>query len=244
MRTAVISDIHANLTALEAVIADLRLVSPDRVIHGGDLVGSGARPAAVIDRVRELEWPGVQGNTDEMLWNHGRVTEYFESAPLRQQYREVVRRTIVATVEAIGSERLDWLRTLPAQWSDEGHDLAVIHASPGDPWHGPFAAAGNEELARLYGPLGTRRVVYGHIHQPYVRHLPSFTLANSGSVSLSYDGDPRAAYVLVDEGQVTIRRVEYDIEREIRALNEASCPDALWLAEILRSGRPLPAPAS
>jgi predicted phosphodiesterase len=239
MRTAVISDVHANLTALEAVIADLRNVSPDRVIHGGDLVGSGARPAAVIDRVRELRWPGVYGNTDEMMWNDGRVTDYFESAPARQPYREFVRRTIVATLEAIGPERLDWLRTLPVQWSDD--DLAVIHASPGDAWHAPPAAAGDEELARTYGSLA-HQVVYGHIHQPYVRPLPSFTLANSGSVSLSYDGDPRAAYALIDDGLVTIRRVEYDIEREIRALNEARCPDAQWLADTLRNARPQPVP--
>ena len=242
MRTAVISDVHANLTALEAVIADLREVSPDRIIHGGDLVGSGARPAAVIDRVRELQWPGVLGNTDEMLWNDGRVAEYFEAAPQRRPYREVVRRTIAATREAIGAERLEWLRALPMQWSDDG--LTVVHASPGDAWHAPLAAAGDEDLVRIYGPLATRRVVYGHIHQPYLRSLPSFTVANSGSVSLSYDGDPRAAYAVIDGEQVSIRRVEYDIEREIRALHEARCPDALWLAEMLRSGRPQPAPTS
>src|SRR5688572_7867450 len=241
MRIAVLSDIHANLTALEAVIADLRLMNPDCVVHGGDLVGSGARPAAVIDRVRELQWPGVQGNTDEMLWDARRVADYFESAPLRQPYREVVRRTIVATVDAIGPERLDWLRTLPAQWS--AHDLTVIHASPGDAWHAPSAAASDEELTRIYGPLRTRRVVYGHIHQPYVRAMPSFTLANSGSVSLSYDGDPRASYALIDDGRVVIRRVEYDVEREIRALNDARYPDAPWLAETLRTARPQPAPA-
>jgi predicted phosphodiesterase len=68
MRIAIVSDIHGNLTALEAVVADLRVASPDLVLHGGDLAASGARPALVIDRVRELGWPGVCGNTDEMLW--------------------------------------------------------------------------------------------------------------------------------------------------------------------------------
>ena len=64
MRLAIISDIHGNLTALEAVIADLKTASPDLVVHGGDLVVGGPRPAEVIDRIRELRWAGVVGNTD------------------------------------------------------------------------------------------------------------------------------------------------------------------------------------
>jgi len=105
-----------------------------------------------------------------------------------------------------------------------------------------MATATDEELVNTYGSLGTRRVIYGHIHCPYVRRLPSFTLANSGSVSLPYDEDPRAAYIVVDDDHATIRRVEYDIEREVTMLFQMKCPDAAWLAEILRQGRPLPAP--
>ena len=68
MRFAVVTDIHGNLTALEAVIADLEQVGPDLVVQGGDLVAGGHRPVEVLDRVRDRGWPGVQGNTDEMLW--------------------------------------------------------------------------------------------------------------------------------------------------------------------------------
>ena len=64
MRVAVVSDIHDNLTALDAVIADLRATRPDLVVHGGDLMSGGSRPAEVIDRIREMNWPGVYGNTD------------------------------------------------------------------------------------------------------------------------------------------------------------------------------------
>jgi putative phosphoesterase len=231
MRVAVISDIHANLTALEAVIADLKQVSPDLVVHGGDLVGSGARPAEVVDRVRQLGWPGVQGNAEEMLWNPARVADYFQPAALHR-WRDIVSRSIVATVDALGDERLDWLRALPARWS--GNNLTVVHASPDDFWRAPPADASDEELVRTYGPMRTRRVVYGHIHHPYVRSLPSLTLANSGSVSLSYDGDARAAYALVDDAGITIHRVDYDIDREVRTLFETRCPDAAWLAETLR----------
>ena len=68
MRVALVADIHGNLTALEAVVADLRRRAPDVVVHGGDLALMGPRPAEVVDRVRELGWPGVVGNTDELLW--------------------------------------------------------------------------------------------------------------------------------------------------------------------------------
>jgi hypothetical protein len=208
------------------------------VLHGGDLVGSGARPAEVVDCVRQLRWPGVQGNAEEMLWSPDRVAEYFQ-APALQHWREIVSRTITATVYAIGEERLNWLRALPSRWAET--DLTIVHASPEDFWRSPMADASDEELVKTYGLLGTRRVIYGHIHNPYIRRLSSFTIANSGSVSLSHDGDPRAAYALVDDDQITIRRVEYDIEREVTALFQMHCPDAEWLAEMLRKGTLLPA---
>jgi predicted phosphodiesterase len=73
MRTAVLSDIHGNLTALEAVVADLKQVSPDLVVQAGDLIG-GSRNAEVIDLVQERGWPGVYGNAEEMLWIPEQVT--------------------------------------------------------------------------------------------------------------------------------------------------------------------------
>jgi predicted phosphodiesterase len=68
MRLAIVSDIHGNLTALEAVVADIARHGVDRVVHGGDLVLAGGLPAEVVDTVRELEWPGIVGNTDQLLW--------------------------------------------------------------------------------------------------------------------------------------------------------------------------------
>lgn len=68
MRIAVLSDIHGNLRALEAVLGDLRRQAPDLVVHAGDLALNGPRPAEVVDRVRELDWPGARGNADELLW--------------------------------------------------------------------------------------------------------------------------------------------------------------------------------
>jgi putative phosphoesterase len=242
MRVAVVSDIHANLTALEAVVADLRTTGADLVVHGGDLMSGGPRPADVIDRIRELNWPGVYGNTDEMLWMPHRVSETLRAPHLHRIRDVVLAHTIPATLSAIGDERLAWLRALPRRWS-EG-DLTVVHAGPDDVWQITPANAPDEELERVYGVLQSTHVVYGHIHEPFVRRLSTFTVVNAGAVSLSYDGDRRASYALIDGAQVEIRRVEYDVEEEIRLLLRTDDPFAETTAETLRTGRYMPLPVA
>ena len=241
MRIAVVSDIHGNLTALDAVIEDLRSVGVDLVIHGGDLVGGGSSPAEVIDRVRELGWLGVYGNTDQMLWMPARVAEALHAPHLHQMRDLLLTHTIPATLCAIGDERLAWLRSLPMRWSD--HDLTVVHAGPDDPWRSPSATASDDDLDRAYGPLASQCVVYGHIHQPYVRRRPAFTVVNSGSVSLSYDGNPDAAYAVIEDDRIEIRRVRYDVEEEITRLFEVDDPFAVSTAQTLRTGKYVPLPA-
>jgi putative phosphoesterase len=238
MRIAVISDVHGNLTALEAVIADLRAVAPDLVVHGGDLC-SGSRSGAVIDRIRDLKWPGVYGNADEMLWVDGKADQYLASVGLHRM-RQIVAEQIAFNLAEIGPDRLAWLRDLPRRWT--GHALAVVHANPEDAWSITPADAPDEQLVSTYGPLACPRVVYGHIHQSFVRPLPGFVLANSGCLSLSYDGDPRAAYAVVDDDGIAIRRVEYDIEREAAALAASHFPYARWMAAILRKAAYIPPP--
>jgi predicted phosphodiesterase len=92
----------------------------------------------------------------------------------------------------------------------------------------------------VYGSQLASIAVYGHIHRPFVRHLPGLTVANSGSVSLSYDGDTRASYLLVEEEKITVRRVEYDLEHETYALLTSGVPHAEWLCACLRAGRFVP----
>jgi putative phosphoesterase len=239
MRTAVVSDIHGNLTALEAVVADLEQVGVDLVIQGGDLVG-GSRNAEVIDLIRDRGWPGVYGNADEMLWMPEQVARNVQG-PQYERMREIVlTETIPFLRQAIGTERLDWLQTLPRRWSH--HDVTVVHAGPDDVWRSPWSNAADEELESVYSALRSPIVVYGHIHHAFVRPLSTCTVANSGSLSFSYDGDPRAAYVLIDDDEVVIRRVEYDVEEEIRLLAAARYPDAGWIAQTYRAARPVPPP--
>lgn len=241
MRIAVVSDIHGNLAALEAVLADLKLTSPDLIFHGGDLAHGGSRPAEVVDRIMELRWPGVCGNTDEMLWAPEQLKEFAEKSPTFQWVFSAIQDIVPAVCARLGEDRMRWMKTLPYAQRLEG--MAVVHASPSDVWRAPLPDASDEELREVFGGLEVPIVVYGHIHRPFVREMAAMTVANTGSVSLSYDGDPRASYLIMDQTRVSadepkvwIRRVEYDLEREAQELLRSGLPHAEWLCRTLRGG--------
>jgi predicted phosphodiesterase len=237
MRIAVVSDIHGNRAAFEAVLADLRQTAPDIIFHGGDLCHAGASPAEIVDCIRELGWPGVLGNTDEMLFRPESLEEFAKQAPKLQPLIAVIKELAVATREALGEERLAWLRELPRV---QVHGpMALVHASPENLWRAPAPDASDEELESVYSALGRPIAVHGHIHRPYVRSVSGMTVANSGSVSLSYDGDRRAAYLVVDECEAEIRRVEYDVGEEIKAVFARGLPHADWIAKTLESATPV-----
>jgi predicted phosphodiesterase len=236
MRIAIVSDIHGNRTAFEAVLWDLRQTSPDLILHGGDLADGGSSPVEIVDRIRDLGWQGVLGNTDEMLARPESLTEFAKQSPNLQPLWTTIEEMAAATREALGEERLAWLRGLPR--SQVHGPMALVHASPASPWRSPGPEASDAELESVYGPLGRPVVVYGHIHRSFIRRVSGTVIANSGSVSLSYDGDRRAAYLLLDESEPSIRRVEYDEEKELKALSSCGLPHAGWVAKILTSGRP------
>ena len=214
------------------LLADLQEASPDLIFHGGDLAGSGSSPVEVIDRIRDLGWQGVLGNTDELLFRPESLTEFMKPSPLLIVIEEMA----AATRELLGEARLAWLRGLPFR-QIEG-SVALVHASPESCWRAPMPEADDAELEAGYSPLGKPIVVYGHIHRAFVRTVSSMTVVNTGSVSLSHDGDPRAAYLLLDDSKPEIRRVEYDVDRELKALAECGLPHSGWVAKMLESGRP------
>jgi predicted phosphodiesterase len=234
MRIAVVSDIHGNRTAFEAVLADLRLTSPDLIFHGGDLVASGSSPAEIVDRIRDLGWQGVVGNTDEMLWAPESLTELANQSPKLQPLLATFQEMATATCGALGEERLIWLRGLPR--IQVHASMALVHASPENLWRAPLDSASDTELESVYAPLGQPIAVYAHIHRSYIRSVSGMTVANTGSVSLSYDGDRRAAYLLLDEDRPSIRRVEYDMNKELEALSSCGLPHSDWVAKILDKG--------
>lgn len=239
MRIAVLSDIHGNLTALEAVIADLNRTKPDLVLHGGDLAASGSQPAEVIDLISHLGWPGVIGNTDEMLWRPDLLLALLATAPKLGELLQILFEAFApATRTLIGQERMGWLQRLPDEFRHD--NLILLHASPGNLWRAPLDNSENAALEKVYAGLGAKIVVYCHIHRPFIRQLDGLTICNCGSVGAPYDGDPRASYLLIENNLPKIRRVEYDIETEVRRLLTSHYPYGRWLASMRQHGTYLP----
>ena len=236
MRTAIVSDIHGNLTALEAVLRDLRETSPDLVLHGGDLGDNGSRPAETVDRIRDLGWQGVLGNTDEALFDPESLARFAAGRPQFKSMWDAIAEMSADAREIVGESRLTWLRALPL--AHMGEHFALVHASPGDTWRSPMDTAADSELESAYGRLARPVVVYGHIHRPYIRKIRGVTVANSGSVGLPHDGDRRASYLLLNDGEPSIRRVEYDVDGELKLLRTSRRPHAEWAARILESASP------
>jgi predicted phosphodiesterase len=241
MRIAIISDIHGNLTALEAVVADLRITSPDLVLHGGDLADGGASPVEVVDYIRSLGWRGVMGNTDEMLVCPASLEKFAAKSSAPPSLWRAIRKMAEVTRAFLGEERLGWLRNLPPVHVSS--PVALVHASPSDLWRAPAPDAPDADMEAVFGLIRQPVTVYAHIHRSFVRQVPSgrgqeFTLANTGSVSLSHDGDPRAAYLVVEEGKATIRRVEYDMDKELKAVCSCGLPHADWIARSLAAATP------
>ncbi|HXM14520.1 MAG TPA: metallophosphoesterase family protein [Candidatus Eremiobacteraceae bacterium] len=235
MRIAIVSDIHGNRRAFDAVLADLREVAPDLIVHGGDLSSGGAHPAEIIDQIQSLDWPGVCGNTDEMLYAPNRLTEFAATLPQLAAVFQRVEVSIPWTVNKLGADRLRWLEKLPIRYLRE--DLTLVHASPNDRWRAPAPNATEDEFRKVYAPLNTKTVVYAHIHVPFIRHFDEWIVANTGSVSQSYDGDTRASYLVVDDERLTTRRVEYDVQAEADDLLQSGVPHADWMAKILLAGK-------
>jgi predicted phosphodiesterase len=232
----VVSDVHGNLTALEAVVADVRRHGPDLVVHGGDLALMGPRPEEVIDLVRALEWPGVVGNTDQLLWQPEEHARQRQRAPALTILLDLLFNSYAPDTQArLGGERLAWLRDLPGEY--RVGDLTVLHAQPEDLWRAPMPDATDAELLAAYPVVGARHIAYGHIHRPFSRLAGGVRITNAGSVGLPWDGDPRASYLLITDGMPEIVRVAYDVEAEVAALHAARHPDSERLTEMHRRGR-------
>jgi hypothetical protein len=178
----------------------------------------------------------VVGNVDEMLFDPESLENFANSVPPMPGLFEVIREMAGATREALGEQRLAWLKQLPLKQIHGS--LALVHAGPHSTWRAPAYDASDDELKSVSEHLRQPIVAYGHIHHPYIRNVAGMTIANTGTVSLSYDGDRRASYLLLDDSIATIRRVEYDVDRELKALSTSSIPHADWIARMLTTAAP------
>lgn len=193
----ILSDLHGNLPALEAVLADLGTV--DRLVCCGDLVGYYPDAPAVVDRVRGLGALVIRGNHELMLAGARAVP------PERAGYYAVAE-----TRRALSAEQLAWLAALPPSlaFASGGVTVEVRHASP---WDEDTYLYPDTELGAVVLPEGSW-LLLGHTHYPMLRPAGRGVVANPGSVGQPRDRDPRAAYAVLDlgAGRWEQRRVAYD----------------------------------
>jgi diadenosine tetraphosphatase ApaH/serine/threonine PP2A family protein phosphatase len=197
---ALLYDVHGNLPALEAVLADARAAGVDRWVLGGDYALFGGWPAETVARLRELT-PAV--------WIRGNG-ERWTADPSAAPDNPVVPDAVEAAREALGQELVDDLAALP--FSCALAQMFVCHGSPLSDVRS-FAAEPSDDEAELLAGTTSARVVFGHTHVPFARRssVADIELVNPGSVGLPFDGDTRAAYAIAhDDGSVEHRRVEYD----------------------------------
>ncbi|MEF8777769.1 MAG: metallophosphoesterase family protein [Natronomonas sp.] len=219
MLVGVISDIHANRIALRAVLEDMPPV--DALVCAGDVVGYNPWPAACIDDLRERDVPTVMGNHDRAV---ATATGFGGNgmADAGARYAN----------EVLDTERIEWLKNLPETRRCLDGQIRLVHGHPDDPNRYTYPSLFSPEL------LGSESVlVMGHTHVQAYEQYDDGIVLNPGSVGQPRDGDPRAAYALVDLEELTAenRRVEYDIERVVEAIEAAGLPKGTGTR--LRKGR-------
>lgn len=243
MKLALISDIHGNLQALEAVLADIDAVGVDELACLGDIVGYGGDPAACLDLVRARRPVAVvRGNHDSYAANDEEILGFNPAAAA----------ATIWTREQLSSEQRRWLADQPLQ-ATVAHGVALVHDSLLDPGSWSYMRFLQDGVLAL-ASQEPRLCFYGHTHVPMAfrrrgEDVEQFTdgeydladgdhwLVNVGSVGQPRDGNWRAAWTLLDTeaDRLTLRRVEYDVETCMARILDAGLPERL--AERLAHGR-------
>jgi len=240
-RIAVLSDIHGNLVALRAVLADSAALGITTVIVAGDMVNFGPQPAEVVDLLIARGAQMIRGNHEQDF-----VARYATEAMPARWSTDLP--TMCWSMERLGVHRRAVLAALPDRLLIDPRTL-VVHGSPRHVRDGVLAATPAEEIEVMFAGDAARLAFVGHTHRVTLRQTPARTVINVGSVGFPMDGDPRAAYaVATHDGEqragqwtVTIRRVTFDVEAAIAAYaHGAHAADPLFaaiMARLLRTGR-------
>jgi len=240
MRIAIFSDIHANLEALEAVLADARERKCTDFVCLGDVVGYNANPHECVERVRAMDCPIVKGNHDEQA-------SLVESS---RDFNEMAEQAIQWTRDNLTNEDKEWLRDLRLQ--RQVRDFTIVHATLDTPGQWGYVF-NNVDAAASFTYQHTTVCFFGHTHVPMafirddgvhrvrieqLRIEPSKKyFINTGSVGQPRDADWRAAYCVYDieNNSVEQRRVKYDVATAQKKIIKAGLPHLL--AERLAIGR-------
>jgi predicted phosphodiesterase len=236
MRIAILADIHANLLALEAVIADLEIVQPDQVIVAGDFQNRGPAPKEVYDRLRQFDWPLLRGNHEDY------VIEQSES-PAEEAHAVDLYAWQPArwTAERV-PETIPFLRTLPIAIRLSGPDgsfVCIAHGSPRSNAEGFFPSTGQEKALTMLGEPMPTVLCCGHTHLPLRKQIGPTYVFNVGSVGFPFDGDWRAAYGILNwsegEWSTELRRVPYPVKTVVESLAAPEFHDGLGpMAKIIQ----------
>lgn len=256
MKIALFSDIHANLPALEACLADIDKRQPDAIYCLGDLVGYNIWPNEVIAEIRKRGIPTIAGNYD---FGIGRSSDECGCAYKTDEEKEMGKVSISYTNEITGNEERQYLRTLPAhiraeyQLNDDKLNLLLVHGSPRKINEYLFEDRDEKSMLRIMETADADILCFGHTHKPYHRIIEQSDngttryrhAINTGSVGKPKDGDPRGCYVMLtinDHSSITQKnsiqvefiRFEYDKERAAKAIEDSPLPDGY--ADMLRNG--------
>ncbi|MBA2287555.1 MAG: metallophosphoesterase family protein [Ktedonobacteraceae bacterium] len=235
MRVAIISDIHGNQVALEAVLDDLaQQPAIDQCIIAGDLCLNGPCPRQVLETVQRLGCPVIKGNVDE---------EVVTKAPEKSEKK---RNTISWTREQIGQVGINYLHGLPTSHrisSTGGSDLLIVHANPLNMEEAIFPNASDSTLEHFMGGLepAIGAVAFGHLHIAYVRRWRHLLLVDVASCGIPRDEDLRAAYGILtwreNTWEAEIRRVEYNVTTVVKQIKTSGMPNGEKRVKILLEAR-------
>ena len=247
MRYALISDIHANLPALDAVLAHIAEHAPDTPIyHLGDLVGYAPWPNEVVAKLRDWGIPGVAGNYDSTVATHYKHCGCKYEDPRQEELSHL---SYGWTLEHTSEAAKRWLGTLPFRIDirpfgghTTGPTVVLVHGNQVLNTVYVYEDRPDEFLAKMATAVGAKAgdvVCFGHTHKPWHREVGGVHFVNTGSVGRPKDGDPRAGYVLLDVAgasgvAVEFVRVAYDVEQAAQAILASTLPDDF--AEYLRTG--------
>jgi len=236
MKIAIFSDVHANIQALETVWDDLQRQDPDEVYCLGDLVGYGANPNEVVEFIRDKNVPTIMGNYDNGV---GLDLDNCGCKYTNPRLEHLGELSIWWSRGHTSQINKNYLQALPKEirLTDRGQNVLLVHGSPRSlheylPEQRP--AVTFERIAKV---AECDIMFFGHTHIPYEKRVGETLFVNTGSVGRPKDGNPRAGYVVLEEGEVEFRRVTYEVEAAAQAIRASDLPD--YYADELLAGREL-----